>query len=225
MSRDLHASTAAALPSGPYRPVLIGRFNIVDDPVYAWTGTGLYMPTGTSDTALNGNTYDPAEGFIELTPIKEDLGMGGPVVLTMAGHDLDEDLLRQVVRDKRAWRLKPAYLWAALLDSSFNAVVGEPFRMKTGVMTRMEVSRNADEAVVRVTIDGDRGRAKSGPYLIRDHPRVWPGDTYANYLGKLANKPGGLEGSDVRQGNVGSVLGSQLGQQSTSYPNFPFYRY
>lgn len=210
MSRDLDAAVEAALASSPYRPVLIGRLDIEDDPVHAWTGPGIFAPTGTSDAALNDLSYDPAEAFIDITPVREDMGNGGPLTITLSGTDLDDDLLRQVVRDKRAWRLKPAYLWVGILDTDMHSVIGEPFRMKTGVIAAIETVRRADTAIVRVTIDEDLGRARSAPCLIRDHARVWPGDTYSTYLGALANKPGGLEATDLHRPGAGLGVGSAM---------------
>lgn len=210
MTRNLNSAVGTALASSPYRPVLIGRLDIEDDPVYAWTGPGIFAPTGTSDPALNDNSYDPAEAFIDITPVEEDMGNGGPLTITMSGTNLNDDLLRQVVRDKRAWRLKPAYLWVGILDTDMHSVIGEPFRMKTGIMAAMKVVRDADQAIVRVTVDEDLGRAQSAPYLLRDHSRVWASDTYSTYLGNLANKPGGLESSDIRTPVPGLGVGGSL---------------
>lgn len=194
--RDLTASMSTAISESVVRPVLIGRLAITGDPVTAWTGPGLFAPTGTGDAELDGFTFDSVEGFVDVSSIKEDQGIGGPVTITAQAHDLDSTLLRQVVRDKRTWRGQPAYLWLGLLDEN-SLVVSHPTRIKTGVMTSMEVKRGRDGASILVTLDQDFGNARSAPFRVIDHPRIWPDDTFATFVQKLSNKPGGLERKDV----------------------------
>jgi hypothetical protein len=198
--RDITAGMTTALGAGVIRPVLIGRLDIASDPVVAWTGPGVFAPTGTGDAALDGRTFLPLAPFLEMSPIEEDQGIGGPVTLALTGHDLDEETLRQVVRDKRQWRGQPAYLWLGLLAADEKSVIADPVRIKSGVMTGMTVLRNKETAEVRVTLDADLGNARSAPYRWLDHSRIYPSDTFSAYIIKLANKPQGLTGADVRAG-------------------------
>jgi hypothetical protein len=193
MTRSLEAAVASAIAGSVLRPVFIGRLDIADDPVYAWTGPGLYAPTGTDDTALNDITFDPAGSFFEISDITEDQGIGGPVTLRADATDLDQDLLRQVVRDKRKWFGQSAYLWWGLLNETETAVLADPIRIKTGVMTTMNLVRSHESVYVSVTIDHDFRNSKAAPNRLVAHEQLWAGDTYANYLVKLANKPGGLK--------------------------------
>lgn len=197
--RDLTSAMTTGLTDRVIRPVLIGRLDIQTDPVAAWTGPGIFAPSGTGDTELDGYTFDGIEGFIDISNIKEDQGIGGPVTLTATAHDLDDNLLRQLVRDKRTWRGQNAFLWLGLLDETAN-VISNPTRIKTGVMTSMEIQRRPDDSSVVVTIDQDLGNASSPPFLILDHPRIWSGDTFATFMTKLANKPQGFDdGRSTRQ--------------------------
>lgn len=191
--RDIHASTDTALQANVVIPVLIGRLDIAVDPIIAWSGPGTFAPVATGDTAMDGQTFSPLAPFITLTNIAEDQGIGGPVTLTLAGHDLDEDALRQVVRDKRAWRGKKAYLWEGLLDTSDEkTVIANPVRIKTGVMVQITTNRDKESASVSVTIDMDIGNAKSAPYRWIDHTRFWSADEWSTFIIKLANKPVGF---------------------------------
>ena len=199
MARDLTAGMTTALDGATIRPVLIGYLAIDTDPVISWTGPGVFAPTGTDDAILNGKTFMPMAPFVKMSSILEDQSIGGPVTLTLSGHDLDEELLRQVVNDKRAWRGKAAYLWLGLLNSDEASVVADPVRIKTGVITNMVVSRTKDDMTVSVIIDRDLGNARSAPFRWIDHPRLFSTDTWSTYVKKLANKPRGLEASDVIQ--------------------------
>ena len=197
MSRSLNAQTATALQERIVRPVLIGRLDILDDPVYSWTGPGLFAPTGSGDSALDGNVYDPAEAFIDISTIQENQGIGGPVTITAKAHLRDEPLLRQLVRDRRQWRGRPAYLWLGLLDSQEEAVIPYPTRIKTGVMTNMLIRREPDAAQVEIVIDTDLGNARSAEFRWLDHSRYHPDDTWSSYILQLANKPLGVERGQV----------------------------
>lgn len=202
MSRDLDPILEQGLQANVVRPVLIGRLDILNDPIYSWTGPGLFVPTGTGDSALDGNTYDPTEAFIDISAITEDQGIGGAVTITAKAHLRDEPLLRQLVRDRRAWRGRPAYLWLGLLSASEDSVLNHPTRIKTGVMTNMLITRDAETASVQITVDTDLGNARSAEFRYIDHARYHPGDTFSSYLLQLANKPLGVERGQVSPTNI-----------------------
>ena len=191
MSRDLTPTMETALAAREVRPVIIGRLDIEGDPVFAWTGPGIFAPTGTGDAALDGQTFDPTSPFVQMSSVSEDQGIGGPVTLTATAHLDDEPLLRQVITDRRAWRGKPAYLWLGLLDEQEAVVLSNPVRIKTGVITSMIVAREADSAVIDVVIDSDLGNSQSAPFRYIDHQRYFPDDIFSTFLINQVNRPGG----------------------------------
>ncbi len=203
--RDITAGMVTGLEAGVVREVLLGRFDILTDPLIAWTGPGTLAPTSTGDAALDGQIFVNLAPFMEMTNIVEDQGIGGPVTMTISGHDLDEDLLRQIVRDVRQWRGRGAWLWLGLLNVDEATVISNPVRIKTGVMTQMTVHRDREGATVSVTIDKDLGRSSSVPWRWIDHPRLFAADTFSSFVIELANKPEGfgdprLSGSDPLDG-------------------------
>ncbi len=218
--RLLTAGMVTALEASTIRPVLIGRLDIVTDPVLAWTGPG-QLTVGvaeTGDGALDNNVFLNAAPFIQMSDIAEDQGIGGPTSLTITGHDLDEDLLQQVVKDKRAWRGKPAYLWMGLMNADEATVVTYPMRIKTGVMTQMTVHRTNDQASVTVTIDKDLGRARGAAFRWLDHVRIFPNDTWSTFIMDLANNPEGFTNAPLGRG--GSSSGSFFGGGGLWGPGF-----
>jgi len=197
---NVTANMASALSGNIIRPCLVAYLDIDTDPVSAWTGPGIFAPTGTADSVLNNKTFQPLAPVVSMSPIVEDQAMGGAVTLTLTGHDLDSEALSQVVKNKYAWRGKDAYLWLALLDTDEGSVIDDPVRIKTGLMVQMAVMRRAESAVVRCTIDVDLGNARAAPYRYQDHSRLHAGDTFGAYMVALANKPGGFEaGGSVYQ--------------------------
>lgn len=196
--RDLTSGMVTALELGTVRPVLLGRFDVLTDPLVAWTGYGTFAPTSTGDPVLDGQTFFSMAPFFDLTDIKEDQGIGGPTSITISGHDLDEELLRQIVRDKRQWRGRGAWLWLGLLNADEATVVTSPARIKTGVMTQMTTSRSGEDASVTVTIDQDLGRARGSLFRWLDHTRIYPTDTWSTFIVQLSNQPGGITDQTMR---------------------------
>lgn len=214
MLRDMSGDMQNAVSGAIFRPVLIGYLDIMTDPVQMWTGPGTFGPSGTPDTILNGKLFTPFESFVDVSDIKEDDGIGGPVTILLKGADLDETALRQIVRDRRQWRGRAAYLWLGILNTAENAVLSYPIRIKTGVMTRFLVSRAPQGVSLELTVDEDLGGAKSAPFRITDHREVYPTDTFSAYLVQLANKPQGLEQGDVRGSTaVDAALAAQAAEE------------
>lgn len=193
MSRDLTPTMQAALSQPVIRPVLIAYLDIASDPIAMWTGAGLFQPSGTSDAVLNGKTFYPDQSFIDVSEITEDQGIGGPVTLVLKANELDEDALRQICRDRRAWRGRNAYLWLGLLNADLNAVHADPVRIKTGIMTRVVVNRSYGDVSLEITVDLDLQNAQSSAFRLLDHQRIHAGDTFSSFMIELGNKPSGLE--------------------------------
>ena len=185
------------LEAGTIRPVLLGRFDILTDPLVAWTGYGVFAPVGTGDAALDGQTFFAMAPFMELSDVVEDQGIGGPTTITVSGHDLDEELLRQIIRDKRQWRGRKAWLWLGLLNADEATVIANPARIKTGVMTQMITSRDGEDSSITVTIDKDLGRAQGSLFRWLDHTRIYPADTWSTFIIQLSNQPGGITDQSV----------------------------
>ena len=198
MSRNISSDMQAGLEARAVRPVLITRLDIVGDPIYAWTGPGLFAPVGTGDPALDGIAFSPSDALVGISAISEDQSMGGPITLTATAHSEDEPLLRQVVRDRRKWLGQAAYLWMGLLDDDDATVIASPVRIKTGVMTNMTVTRSETAATIDVIVDADLGNSKSAAFRWIDHPSIYAADTFSTFVIRLANKPRGFDKDSTR---------------------------
>ena len=187
------------------RPVLIARFDIASDPVLGWTGPGLFAPTGTGDPALDGQIFDPQEAPVEISDFVDNQGIGEALTITMAAVDLDEDVLRQLIRDKRAYLGRKAWVWFGLLDDTEAAVIPDPERLKTGVIISMTRRRLDDEEVVDIVIDEDLGGRKGSELRIIDHTRFWTGDTFSSFVLKLVNRPSGVRATVTSSDSVAAT--------------------
>ena len=214
MARDITAAVVTRLQESVVRPVLIVRLDIASDPLTAWTGPGVFSPSATGDSALDSQIFVPVAPITNVTPITEDKGIGGPVTLAISGHDLDEDLLRQIVRDKRVWRGRNAWLWLGLINTDQKTVLADPFRLKTGVIVNITTNRSGSDSIVNVIIDRDLCNAVAPPFRYIDHPRFYPADTFGTFLAKLINKPSGIASvpADFDAVETVNVLGERDGE-------------
>ena len=198
------AQVQTALEAPIVRPVLIARFDIAVDPVLGWTGPGLFAPTGTGDAALDGQIFDPQEAPVEVSDFVDNQGIGEAVTITMSAVDLDQDVLRQLVRDRRNYLGRKAWIWFGLLDDTEAAVLPDPERLKTGVIVSMSRRRLNGEEVVDIVIDEDLGGRSGSELRIIDHTRFHAGDTFSSFVLKLVNRPSGvratIRSSDVADG-------------------------
>lgn len=190
--RPIDAAMKTALQAGTVRPVLIARLDILTDPVIAWTGPGVFSPSATGDAALDGQIFTSFLPALDITSILEDQGIGGPVSFVLTGHDLNETGLQQIVKDKRQWRGRKAWLWHGLLLSDEETVIANPIRVRTSLMVSMIIRRSDESYSLTVILDKDLGRAQGSPFRLIDHARLFPSDTWSTFILKLANKPGGF---------------------------------
>ena len=193
MSRDMTVEMREAIEAPVIRPVLLAYLDIQGDPITMWTGPGPLAIAGSPDAALNGKTFLPETVFADMSEISENEGIGGPITVVLQGSHLDDPTLRQLVRDKRAWRGHKAFVWLGMLNEDLNAVYEWPVRIKTGYMVDVKIRRGIGEVSVQMTIDENYQNASAAPFLWTDHARIHPTDTFSSFVVQLANKPGGIE--------------------------------
>lgn len=195
--RIMDATVSTALENDVIRPVLFAYLDIASDPLICWTGPGLFSTGNSGDSILDDKTFIGLPPLMEVGDIVEDFGPGGPTSITVNGQDLDEELLLQIVRDRYEWRGRKACLWMGLLATNNKVVVGNPIRIKTGVISELTTVRNLETAEVQITIDRDLGRARGSVYRWIDHPRFYPQDEWSSFIVSLANRGEDFEGEEL----------------------------
>lgn len=211
------AATLAAASADVVHPITIIRIDIVDDPVLYWSGHGLFSPLGTGDSALDGNVFSSVAGISEISDVIGQDGMSDPVTASMFGVNIDDPLLRQIIRDGRRWRGVKCWIWQGFydLDDDDRPVVSYPRRMKTGVLTKIDVERHKDVGVVIATIDEDEDAAYIQQHRYDSQRDFFPTDEAADYMHMLANNPKGIHGSNYTgpssNGGSSQVNGRSIG--------------
>ena len=133
-------------------PVFFVRLNIDTDPVYAWTGFGPKSFTSTGDSALDGITFLGIGNIAEIGSLEEKEDGSQSVPLILPGVDLNDDVLKQIVRDNRTWRRKKGYIWFTTMEPD-GTLSGTPTRVKTGRMDVFSVEQDGEEGVVKVDLE------------------------------------------------------------------------
>jgi hypothetical protein len=189
MTRPLNAQTSAAL-AAPILPLAaIVRLDILNDPVYAWTGIGDIAFAGTGDTALDGLTFAGVSSVVSISTLSDAVG-GSPVLeLSMAGVDPTLPAFRQVIYDRRTWQFRRAWVWLVVLDPDTGAVVGTPFRIKTGRIDQMPYTEDkATGGTIACRIEGQQsygGEALGSRYM--EAEQINAQDTSNKFVFSLAN--------------------------------------
>lgn len=166
------------------RPVVAGWLDFETDPVRGWTGPGIFAPTGTGDTDLDGETFLAVGGAVEMTEIVEDRGIGGPITVSFAAGDMeDEEVFAQIVADRRAFMARRAKFWRFFLSEDEATVLPDFTVLFDGVMVSANTTRQTGQpAIISVTCDQDTQKAVGAPTRLIDHQVFYPTDTFSEFI-------------------------------------------
>ena len=175
------------LAAATVRPVVVGFLDFKDDQVFGWTGPGTFLPTGTGDPDLDGEAFTSSEGAVEITDFVENQELGGPVTVTFAAGDMvDEEIVQQLVADRRAFQGRRAKFWRFFLAADESSVLPEFDVLFNGVMVNAETRRIPGEgAIIQVVCDQDLQRARTPPVRWADHQVFYPTDTATSFVNDL----------------------------------------
>lgn len=190
MTRPLENATKTALDQPVLPLAVILYLDIQDDPLYAWSGIGnlVFGPGETGDPSLDGNLFSGTGSIIEVSTVSEGVGGSDALDITMPGVDINEPLLRQLIRDRKRWQFRRAVVWAMVLDPDTGAIEGKPFRIKTGRIDRMPFAENDKQGVVKCKIEGQQAYGNT-PLATRygEAIDINPNDVSGKYVHSLAN--------------------------------------
>lgn len=179
---------ADVLAAAVVRPVIVGFLDFKDDPVRGWTGPGTFAPLGTGDADLDGETFGSTEGAVHITAFAQDLGLGGQVTVTFAAGEMDdEDVVLQIVADRRAYLGRTARFWLFFLNQAESSVLSDFEALFTGVMVNAATNRQPGQpATITITCDQDTQKAFNAPVRWIDHQAFYPTDTASTFMNDLA---------------------------------------
>lgn len=217
MTRPLDPATSTALDKPVLPLAVILSLDIVDDPLFAWSGIGdlVFGAAETGDPSLDGKTFLGTGSIIEVSTVSEGVGGSDALDVSMPGVSLNEPLLRQLIRDRKRWQFRRAVAWGLVLHPVTGAIEGKPFRIKTGRMDRMPFVENDKQGIVKVKIEGQQAYGNT-PLATRYNEAIDinPNDVSGKYVHSLANMTANLGQVSAAAGtNYGSGVGTSGGNK------------
>ena len=215
MTRLLEAATAAAVEKPVLPLAVLVYLDIQDDPLIAWSGIGdlIFAAGQTGDPSLDGKTFKGTGNLIQVGSVSEGVGGSDALEISMPGVDPFEPALRQLITNRNRWQFRRAVVWVMALDPDTDAIVGKPFRIKTGRMDKMPFSENNREGVIKCSIEGQQAYGNSALGTRYSEQRdINPKDTsqlYVHYLANVTAEMGKPSASAVP--SIGQVLGAVFG--------------
>ena len=158
MTRPLDSATANSLDNKIIPMAAIIYLDIENDPLYAWTGMrNLTFTAGqTGDPSLDGQTFFGTKQIVEISGVSEGVGGSDSLEISLPGVDLNDLALKQLLTDNRRWQFRRGVVWLMTLDPTTSAIVGKPFRIKTGRMDSMPYKENRGQGIVSCVIEGQQ---------------------------------------------------------------------
>lgn len=204
-------SLDTVLQAAVVRPVYIGFLDFDGDPLRAWTGPGIFAPTGTGDADLDGFTFGSAAGIVQVSDFTENMGLSDEFRITMSAADDDLDPYAQLIANRAAFQGRKAVFWRAFLADDESGVQSYVDRMFAGVMVAAESMRGGGQpGQITITCDHDLQKARSAPTRWIDHQFYNPTDTASSFINDLARGPVSA-----------SVVAATTGQQPGGDPYIP----
>lgn len=172
------------------KPVHVGFLDFKNDPVRGWTGPGLFLPSGTGDSDLDGQTFSNVAGAVTISDFAEGRGIGEPVKITFAaGNQVDEEVFQQLVVDQREFMARRVKIWLFFLNADESSVLADYTVLFNGVMVGAELSRQPGQpATVIVSCDADLKAAENADVFWTNHQRFYPSDTGSVFINHIGTK-------------------------------------
>ncbi len=190
MTRPLETATATAV-SAPILPLAaIVYLDILDDPLFAWTGIDdlIFTAGQTGDISLDSKTFKGIGTIIEISNVSEGVGGSDALEMSLPGVDPLQPMMKQLITDRRRWQFRRAIVWMLVLDPVTGSIEGKPFRIKTGRMDKMPYTESNQGGVIKVKIEGQQAYG-SEPLNSRYSEQVDlnPNDNSQKWVHSLAN--------------------------------------
>lgn len=202
---------------------LAARLDFQSETLFVWTGAARIMPSGSGETLLDGNTFEPlAQGVIV------DVGEN---TYTMTGSDefqislaIPADASSAITASQiypAEYQSRPATIWRVFLYPQTDPLAPPLWlfrRIRAGSMDKVEIQNDGQTNKFLLTIESHQStisNATNQTYL--DQPRYDPNDTSQDYAVSIANgDPAPTKGYSAGSGG-GSGGGTSNGDDGGRY--------
>ena len=169
------------------RPCWFVYLDILDDPLFAWTGGYDIAITGQGDSLLN-NTFLGTSGLVEIGEVADERGGGPGTPITLSGVDPALPGFDRLIAEGRLWQGRRAVIWQSYTNEAGQPIF-DPRRVKTGRMDNLRFEQGGDTGTLTLDIEGFAAHAQQALNTRYAEQRdIDPTDTSQNWVHDLANK-------------------------------------
>ena len=200
MSRNLPASTAAALSDAFIIPVIFAEMLFDDAPLRVHSDLGTIISTDTSPE----KTWLGAGGLVNISSIEETEG-GEPHAIDLTLSGIDSTVLNEARNEN--YQERPCLLYFGVRNYLTGALLDNPAQIFYGFMDQMIIRSGRETSSVTLRVESEQSRWQRAPLKFYDTATLqadYAGDTFFNFLEDLLNKQlrWGTENPNVDLGPV-----------------------
>lgn len=172
---------------------LMCRLDLANGPAFLWTGSEPIMVTGSGDSLLDNNVFDPLVHGVALQIGDNAFSYTGSEALTISlaiPSDVSEEISIASVYPEE-WRTRPATFWRAIMVKTGDPLAEPGWifrRVRVGAMDKLEIQNDGRSRTFNLTIEGHASlisTATGATYL--DQKRFDPTDTSQDFAVSIAN--------------------------------------
>lgn len=227
---DSTAWTNALAAQGVTTAVL-ARFDFLSETIFAWTGPFTLQVTGSGDSLLDGNTFEPiAEGiFVDIGANQFNYSGSEAMPLTMAIPSSPTTAMANSAHNPLEWQSRTCIIWRCVMQTPANATTPASFvfkRVRAGSMDQLKITNDGVSHKFSMTIEAHASMisAATASTYLDQKTRFDSTDTSQDYAVSIANNPnsptragsgvnGGVYGGgDFGGGGVGGRFGRNFSQ-------------
>jgi hypothetical protein len=182
-----------ALAADGITTALAARLDFKSESLFVWTGVGAIIPSGSGDSQLDGNRFEPLDNGVVLNIGDNSFSYSGSealeITLAVPSSQTTAIAAAQVFPDE--YQARPFTLWRALLKQPDDPLA-QPLwffrRLRAGAMDKVEISNDGNSHTFKLTVESHASlisAATQQTYL--DQERYDPADTSQRYAASIAN--------------------------------------
>lgn len=178
---------------GTVTTAIAARLEFASETVFIWTGVGAIQPTGSGDSLLDGNVFDPLAAGVAVEIGANSMSYSGSdeLTITLAVPSSPHATIAAAQVIPGEYQGRQVTIWRALLWRPADPLA-EPVwrfrRIRTGSMDKLEVSDDGNSHNLTLTVESHQAlvsNATNQTYL--DQRRYDPADTSQDYAASIAN--------------------------------------
>ena len=204
---------------------LLARLEFKSETVFVWTGVDNIIPTGSGDTALDGNTFDAlAAGVVEFGQNSFSKNGSDELEVTLAVPSTPHTAIAAATVYPSEYQARPVVLWRGIKLPQANPLAPPVWmfrRIRSGKIDHVEITNDGQSHNFKLTIESHQANitnASNQSYL--NQKRFDRTDTSQDYAVSIANgQPAPAKSTGIiASGGSGGQLLNKIGEPMGDLP-------